>query len=102
MLISHILITKDVIRALDIFPDTKLLKTTLNARVIFKTSFASGQGVSEAEPNGKGASEVMALHNEIKKILKQKLKEDVKKPKKGSIDRDKSYKRIHINNVDDK
>ncbi len=102
MLVSHTLITKEVIRALDISPDTKLLKTTLKARVIFKTSFAKGQGVSEAEPNGKGASEVMTLHNEIKEILKQKLKENVKKPKTKSIDMDKSYKRVHIGNVDDK
>ncbi|HOE19057.1 MAG TPA: ParA family partition ATPase [Syntrophorhabdaceae bacterium] len=44
----------------------KLMESQLVSRVAYKNSISKGLGVSEYEPNGKAASEIHALYNEIK------------------------------------
>ena len=48
--------------------DLPLLKERLHNRVAFKVSISDGQGVTEYEPRGKAAQEVIALYSKLNKI----------------------------------
>jgi len=60
---------KEALEELTVENDVNLLNTVLYARVDYKKSISEGLGVIEYQPNGKAASEMDKLYNEIKGIL---------------------------------
>lgn len=59
---------KDVTEALADY-NLPILNSRITQRVIFASSAASGLSVMDAEPNGKAASEIMALQKEVVDFL---------------------------------
>lgn len=59
---------KDVTEALADY-ELPILTSRITQRVIFASSAASGLSVMDAEPNGKAASEIMALQKEVVEFL---------------------------------
>lgn len=60
---------KDVTEALADY-ELPILNSRITQRVVFASSAASGLSVMDAEPNGKAASEIMALQKEVVEFLR--------------------------------
>ena len=67
MMIANTKVSIEAKEALETYQtDLPLLASIIHNRVAFKSSISDGRGVSEVEPKGKAAQEIVALYQEIK------------------------------------